>query len=346
MSDKSFKVKSGLTVSALSTAGIVKTDSFGVISSSSILGISEGGTGQTTANNSLNALLPIQNGSTINYTIQSDGTNVSWAKLYNQTIKNAGITVTPRRNLNFVGATITDDAGTDTTTITINASAMFTRWVKIVAGGETSLSGNDDNSISLSYTPGYEIVILNGINLVRGIDYVATTGTSITGLSALTAGDIVEIMGFISTAVADTVQSTTFTTKGDVLVATGNNTYQRVGIGSNNQVLMADSSQTAGVKWASATITAQSISTNTTLVAGNRYFVNTSAARTLTLPASPSLNDEIQVFDASGTANTYNITISRNSNLINGNAGNFIIDVAGGWYTLVYTGATYGWKVG
>jgi hypothetical protein len=59
-----------------------------------------------------------------------------------------------------------------------------------------------------------------------------------------------------------------------------------------------------------------------------------------------SFNQAIQVFDASGTANTYNITISRNSNLINGNAGNFIIDVAGGWYTLVYTGATYGWKVG
>jgi hypothetical protein len=31
--------------------------------------------------------------------------------------------------------------------------------------------------------------------------------------------------------------------------------------------------------------------------------------------------------------------------LINGNAGNLIIDVNGGWYTLLYTGATYGWKV-
>ena len=118
MSDKSFKVKSGLIVSALG-AGIVKTDSSGVISSSSILGVSEGGTGQTTANNSLNALLPIQNGSTVNYTIQSDGTNVSWAKLYNQLIQNAGISVTPRRNLNIVGATFTDNSGTDTTTITL-----------------------------------------------------------------------------------------------------------------------------------------------------------------------------------------------------------------------------------
>jgi hypothetical protein len=90
---------------------------------------------------------------------------------------------------------------------------------------------------TLSYTPGYEFVILNGINLIRGIDYTATTGTSITGLSALSAGDIIEVMGFINTAVADTVQSTTYTTKGDLLVGTGSNSYIRVGVGSNNQVL-------------------------------------------------------------------------------------------------------------
>lgn len=119
MSVKDFKLKSGLIVPSLSTAGVVKTDSSGVITSSATLSLSEGGTGQTTANNSLNALLPIQNGSTINYTIQSDGTNVSWAKVYNQLVQNAGISVTPRRNLNFVGATVTDSSGSDTTTITV-----------------------------------------------------------------------------------------------------------------------------------------------------------------------------------------------------------------------------------
>ena len=66
----------------------------------------------------------------------------------------------------------------------------------------------------------------------------------------------------------------------------------------------------------------------------------------MTLPASPALGAEIQILDASGTAGTYNITVSRNGNLINGNAGNLLIDTNGGWYTLVYTGSTYGWKVG
>ena len=103
----------------MSSAGVITTDSSGNISSTSTIPLSSGGTGQTTANNALNALLPIQNGGTINYTIQSDGTNVSWAKLYNQLIQDSGVSVTPRRNLNFVGATLTDDAGSDTTNITI-----------------------------------------------------------------------------------------------------------------------------------------------------------------------------------------------------------------------------------
>jgi hypothetical protein len=89
-----------------------------------------------------------------------------------------------------------------------------------------------------------------------------------------------------------------------------------------------------------------SISSNITLTAFNKYFVDTSAIRTLTLPASPSVGDEIYVFDASGTAATYNITIARNGSLINANAGNLIIDTNGAAASLTYTGATYGWKVG
>ena len=102
-----------------------------------------------------------------------------------------------------------------------------------------------------------------------------------------------------------------------------------------------------GVSGAAGTpaVTNSSISTNITLVAGTRYFVNTSAARTLTLPASPSVGDEIQIFDATNTSATNNITILRNANLINGVADTAIIDVNGGVAYFVYTGATYGWRM-
>jgi hypothetical protein len=46
------------------------------------------------------------------------------------------------------------------------------------------------------------------------------------------------------------IQPTLLTTKGDIIVATGNATLTRQGVGTNNQVLMADSAQADGVKYA------------------------------------------------------------------------------------------------
>jgi hypothetical protein len=116
----------------------------------------------------------------------------------------------------------------------------------------------------------------------------------------------------------------------------------------SGKYLTSDGSNTS---WGTITssfvpMTASTLNTSTTLTSNNKYYVNTSATRTLTLPASPTLGDEIYIYDASGTAATYNITIARNSNLINGNDGNLILDVNGAAISLSYTGSTYGWKAG
>ncbi len=70
-------------------------------------------------------------------------------------------------------------------------------------GGETSLSGPDDNANTLAYVPGVIIVEMNGAVLEDGVDFTATTGTSITGLAALSAGDTVIIRAFGSFSVTD-----------------------------------------------------------------------------------------------------------------------------------------------
>jgi hypothetical protein len=88
-----------------------------------------------------------------------------------------------------------------------------------------------------------------------------------------------------------------------------------------------------------------SVSSNITLTSNNRYFVNTSAARTLTLPASPTDGDEIQVFDVTGSAATNVITLDSNSNKINGTVQNLEIDVNYDVLSIVYTGSGYGWVV-
>ena len=92
-------------------------------------------------------------------------------------------------------------------------SAQFLRWRKTMAGGETSLSGNDDLSLPLRYTPGYEQLYINGVLQVRGGDYTATTGTTVTGLTALVANDVVEIFSAVARTVADVYTQTQSDTK-------------------------------------------------------------------------------------------------------------------------------------
>ena len=91
--------------------------------------------------------------------------------------------------------------------------------------------------------------------------------------------------------------------------------------------------------------TSTSVTSNITLSSANNYFVTTSSARTLTLPASPTLGDEIHIFDATGSAATNNITVSSNSGKINGSVQDLTIDKAYAAVVLIYTGSTYGWRV-
>jgi hypothetical protein len=83
-------------------------------------------------------------------------------------------------------------------------SSLNYRWRKIATGGETSLSGNDASGLPLAYNPGYEQVYLNGVLLYRGSDYTATTGNTITGLTALTVNDTIEVLSFVTAPIGDT----------------------------------------------------------------------------------------------------------------------------------------------
>src|SRR6056300_259719 len=98
----------------------------------------------------------------------------------------------------------------------------------------------------------------------------------------------------------------------------------------------------AGTAWQSGIVADGS--TVTTAVAGNGYFIDTtSAAHTINLPASPSLGDEVSIIDASGTADTNNITVGRNSENIQGTAADLTIATERAAFTLVYFNSTQCW---
>jgi hypothetical protein len=84
--------------------------------------------------------------------------------------------------------------------------------------------------------------------------------------------------------------------------------------------------------------------TGFTAVAGEGYFCNTtSAAFTVTLPASPTIGDEVAIVDYAGTFDTNNLTVGRNSENIQGSAADLTVATERAGFTLVYTDGTQGW---
>ena len=214
------------------------------------------------------------------------------------------------------------DAAVDTwfPLLGIAPASQVDRWTKTAAGGETSLSGNDDNAVSLAYTSGTEQVYLNGVLLVRGQDYTASNGTTITALTALTASDVAEVVTFNPSNIitTDAVLSTDFTAKGDLISASAASTPIRLAVGANGTVLKANSATTSGLEWGSdSTYSAPTIG-STSIASGAT--VTTIAGLTLTSPAintatvtKPILVAPMERTSVSTSAATSTVTIDVNT---------------------------------
>jgi hypothetical protein len=202
---------------------------------------------------------------------------------------------------------------------------LTTRWSKAPANGTTSLSGLDDNSVSLVYSVGYEQVYRNGVLLSRGNDYTATNGTSITLTDATVTGDIIEVFANATVSLTDTytqtqangkfINNTLTTTTGDIIYASAANTPARLGIGSTDQVLKVSGGIPAWGAAPAASFVGWSIRRDTNVNINND---------TLT---QVTFNDE--TLDSSSfhstTVNASRVTIP------SGKAGKYLVFFSAGW---------------
>ena len=97
--------------------------------------------------------------------------------------------------------------------------------------------------------------------------------------------------------------------------------------------------QTQGSDWLTKTGTY-------TAFAGDKIFANTTGgAFTITLPASPTIGDEVRFVDLANHFDTNNLTVGRNSEKIDGATSDLTVATEGAAFALVYSGSTYGWKL-
>ena len=88
----------------------------------------------------------------------------------------------------------------------INNEAVRKRYYKTAAGSETSISGADDSGATITFPANAQIEVkLNGISLVQGTDYNTQTANTVGGLSALSAGQVVEVVVYERFVLGDTV---------------------------------------------------------------------------------------------------------------------------------------------
>jgi hypothetical protein len=100
--------------------------------------------------------------------------------------------------------------------------------------GQTSFSGSDANSLVLTYTDSlYLDVYQNGVLLVPGTDYAATTGTSVVLVTGASTGDVVEMVAYDVFSVNETYTKTEADTR---YPFKGNNSIIRL----NGQTISAD----------------------------------------------------------------------------------------------------------
>jgi hypothetical protein len=199
-----------------------------------------------------------------------------------------------------------------------------------------TLDGSDAGSATFN-----DKVIVGDGKLVLNSTAVTSTAAELNlldGVSGLVQADLTKLAAIDATAaelnIVDGGTSATSTTlvDADRFVVNDNGTMVQVAASDVKTYIGG------GTSW-------QSVKTsNYTASAGQGVFANTtSASFTVTLPASPTLGDEVSIVDYAGTFDSNALTVGRNSSKIFGADEDLTVSTERAAFTLVFTDSTQGW---
>jgi hypothetical protein len=140
------------------------------------------------------------------------------------------------------------------------------------------------------------------------------------------------------------------TTKGDLITSQGTSNV-RLAVGTNGQVLQANSAATDGIAWTTPTTPLSyvhrvaSASPDLMLVSDSIVGVNVAVAASETLIAAPADGREVIIKDESGAANTNNITVYAGAGDTIQGASTSVISTAYGYRHLYYNAMSKVWFI-
>lgn len=171
-------------------------------------------------------------------------------------------------------------SGANTTNVTVNVSGLGAK--ALTKNGTTALTADDIASGSMV------TITYDGTRFLLSAPGLATIPVG--GISAATAAST-----YIAQSIADA--------KGDILTASANNTPAILTVGSNGKVLVADSTQTTGLNWASpaSAVSYMHSILNATLTVSMAANAVTIALKTAA-GTDPSASDPVSVTFRHGTA--------------------------------------------
>jgi len=229
--------------------------------------------------------------------------------------------------LTWNGSAFTWAAATAGLTISDDTTTNATRYLTFTSATTGTITSENVSSTKLQFNPSTG----------------AFTSTSLTPTNAV---------GIAYGGTGQTTASAAFnalspiTSTGDLILGNGTNSATRLAIGTNGYVLTSNGTTAS---WQAASggggITWQAVQTSGFTAVSNRGYPcnTTSAAFTVTLPASPSAGDTIVFVDYAGTFATNNLTIAPNGNKIIGSTSDKILYTYREGITFVYIDATQGW---
>ena len=142
-------------------------------------------------------------------------------------------------------------------------TGVRSRFIYTATASQTTFSGADDNSKTLSYADSnYIDVYLNGVCLEPGTDYTASTKTSVVLTQAASLGDTLKVIAYDVASMDDSISkadggtfesSVTFADGADIITASKGTDNVRIGedagasiiSGGNNNVLVGKDAGTA-----------------------------------------------------------------------------------------------------